>query len=86
MAFLDVILLGPDAIGCGLTLALAGLVLGAVVWYAGKGPRTAGILGCLVSGAPLGVLLGVLLLARFQSRPTATPRATEPPTHDFLLH
>jgi hypothetical protein len=61
--FVDAILLGAAAISCGLVLSLAGLVLGAVACYTGKGPGTAGDLGCLVSGAPLCVLVGVLLLA-----------------------
>ena len=81
----DAILLGVAAIGCGIVLSLAGLTLGAVAWYEGKGPRTASILGCLVSGAPLGVLLGVFLLAWFLSprRPAATHQ--EPPAHDFIM-
>ena len=81
----DAILLGVAAIGCGIVLSLAGLTLGAVAWYEGKGPRTASILGCLVSGAPLGVLLGVFLLACFRSPPAGTHQAPPPPTHDFIV-
>jgi hypothetical protein len=77
--FLDAILLGA-AIAFGAVLSLAGLVLGAVACYAGKGPGTAGILGCLVSGAPL----GVLLLACFLSRAAATPPPPVPSTGDFI--
>jgi hypothetical protein len=72
--------LGAVAIAFGAVLSLAGLLLGTAACYAGKGPRTAGTLGCLVSSAPL----GVLLLASFLSRPTAPYRAPDPHVHEFI--
>jgi hypothetical protein len=67
--------LGAVAIAFGAVLSLAGLMLGAVTCYAGKDPGTAGTLGCLMSGAALGVFLVAWLL----SRAAAVPRAPEPP-------
>jgi hypothetical protein len=79
--FVDGPLVGAAGVGCGAILSLTGLVLGAVAWYSGKGPGAAVTLGCLVSGAPL----GVFLLAWLLGRPPATDRAPAPPAHDFIM-